>query len=182
MHYATYLRFSIPRSKMRRTPSDPVKAFFVALFVCFEALCVLPIRSASCFHRLVVVPFVQKKVNKSSTSCWSPQPAVVVVHHLQPVVGHFLKKVCHASVSGGYANILFRKACAAGAAAAASAGGGSTAVQPRFSGSTAPLPSSTGLNRVRPPCEVPAPNEHVGMEWSRAGRGAHTGGGRCCTG
>ena len=65
------------------------------------------------------------------------------------------------SVSGGYANILFTKARAAGAAAAASAGGGSTAVQPRVSGSTAPLPSSTGLNRVKPLCEVPDPNEHV---------------------
>ena len=86
----------------------------------------------------------------------------MVVHYLQPVVGHFLKKVCDASVSGGYANILFRKARAAGAAAAASAGGGSTAVQPRFSGSTAPLPSSTGLNRVKPLREVPDPNEHVG--------------------
>ena len=143
---------------MRRTASDPVKAYFVPLFVC-----VLPIRSASCFHRRFVVLFVQKKVNKSSTSCWSPQTAVVVVHHLQPVVGHFLKKVCHASASGGYANILFRKARAAGAAAAASAGGGSTAVEPRFSGSTAPLPISTGLNRVKPLCEVPDPNEHVGM-------------------
>ena len=58
-----------------------------------------------------------------------PPPAVVVVHHLQPVVGHFLKKVRHAPVSAGYANIMFRKARAAGAAAAASAGGGSTAVQ-----------------------------------------------------
>ena len=38
---------------------------------------------------------------------------------------------------------------------------GSTAV--RFSGSTAPLPSSTGLNRVKPLCEVPDPNEHVGQ-------------------
>ena len=93
-----------------------------------------------------------------------PPPAVVVVHHLQPVVGHFLKKVCHASVPGGYAKILFRKARAAGAAAAASAGGGSDAVQPQFSGSTAPLPSSTGLNRVKPLCEVPDPNEHVGWE------------------
>ena len=89
----------------------------------------------------------------------------MVVHHLQPVVGRFLKKVCHASVSGGYANILFRNARAAGAAAAASAGGGSTAVQPRFSGSTAPLPSSTGLNRVKPLCEVPDPNEHVGKDF-----------------
>ena len=87
----------------------------------------------------------------------------MVVHHLQPVVGHFLKKVCHASVSGGYANILFRNARAAGAAATASAGGGSTVVQPRFSGSTAPLPSSTGLNRVKPLCEVPDSNEHVGL-------------------
>ena len=57
---------------------------------------------------------------------------------------------------------MFRNARAAGAAATASAGGGSTAVQPRFSGSTAPLPSSTGLNRVKPLCEVPDPNEHVG--------------------
>ena len=86
-------------------------------------------------------------------------------------MGHFLKKVCHASVSGGYANILFRKARAAGAAAAARAGGGSTAVQPRFSGSTAPLPSSTGLNRVKPLCEVPDPNEHVGVEKIVADRG-----------
>ena len=54
--------------------TDPVKAFFVALFVCLEALCVLPIRSASCFHRRFVVPFVQKKVSKSSTSCCSPHP------------------------------------------------------------------------------------------------------------
>ena len=67
-----------------------------------------------------------------------------------------------ASVSGGYANILFRKARAAGAAAAGSAGGGTTAVQPRFSGSTAPLLSSTGLNRVKPLCEVRGPNENVG--------------------
>ena len=59
---------------MRRTASDPVKAFFVALFLCLKALCVLPIRSASCFHRRFVVPFVQKKLNKSSTSCWSPHP------------------------------------------------------------------------------------------------------------
>ena len=92
-----------------------------------------------------------------------PRPAVVVVHHLQPVLGHFLKKVCHASVSGGYANILFRKARAACAAAAASSGGGSTAVQPRFSSSTGPLPSSTRLNRGKPLCEVPDPNEHAGL-------------------
>ena len=92
-----------------------------------------------------------------------PPSAVVVVHHLQPMVGHFLKKVCHASVSGGYANILFRKARATGAAAAAGAGGGSTAVQPRFSGSTAPPPSSTGSNRVKPLCEVSDPNEDVGL-------------------
>ena len=57
---------------------------------------------------------------------------------------------------------MFRNARAAGAAATASAGGGSTAVQPQFSCSTAPLPSSTGLNRVKPLCEVPDPNEHVG--------------------
>ena len=163
MHYATYLRFGIPRSKMKRTASDPVKAFFVALFVCFEALCVLPIWSASCFHRRLVVPFVQKKGEQVVHQLLVPPPAVVVVHHLQPVVGHFLKKVCHASVSGGYGNILFRKARAAGAAAAASAGGGSTAVQPWFSGSAAPLPSSTGLNRVKPLCEVPDRNEHVGV-------------------
>ena len=99
----------------------------------------------------------------------------MVVHHLQPVVGHFLKKVCRASVSGRYANILFRKGRAAGAAAAASAGGGSTAVQPRFSGSTAPLPSSTGLNRVKSLCEVPDPNEHVGMapRWCAAPQPVH---------
>ena len=163
MHYGTYLRFGIARSRMRRTASDPVKAFFVALFVCLEALCVLPIPSASFFHRRTVVPIVQKKVNKSSTSCWSPQPAVVVAHHLQPVLGHSLKEVLHASVSGGYANILFRKARSGGAAAAASAGGGSTAVQPRFSGSTAPLLSSTGLNRGKPLCKVPDPNEHAGL-------------------
>ena len=48
-----------------------------------------------------------------------------------------------------------------GEAAAASAGGGSTAAQPRFIGLTAPLPSSTGLNRGKPLCEVPDPNEHA---------------------
>ena len=162
MHYATYLRFCIPRSKMRRTALDLVKAFFVALFVCLEALCVLPIWSASCFHRHFVVPLVQKKGEQVVHQLLVPPPAVVVLHHLQPVVGHFSKKVFHASVSGGYANIMFRKARVAGAAAAASAGGGSTAVQPRCSGSTAPLPSSPGLNRVKRLCEVPDPNEHVG--------------------
>ena len=165
MHYATYLRFGIPRSKIRRTASDPVKAFFVALFVCLEALCVLPIRSASCFHRRFVVPFVQKKVNKSSTSCWSPPPAVVVVHHLQPVVGHFLiffKKAL--------SRVSFRRLCKYFVQKRARRwrsrhrqrwrwfNRGSTAVQ-RFN---APLPSSTGLNRVKPLCEVPHPNEHVG--------------------
>ena len=93
-----------------------------------------------------------------------PPPAVVVVHHLQPVLGHFLKKVRHASVSGGYANNLFRKARAAGAAADASAGGGSTAVQLGFSGSAAPLPSSTGLNQGKPLCELPDPKEHAGVD------------------
>ena len=100
----------ISRSKIRRTASDPAKVFFVALFVSFQALCVLPIRSASCFHGRFVLLFVQKKIEQFVHQLLVPPPAVLVVHHLQPVLGHFLKHVCHASVSGGYGNILFSKA------------------------------------------------------------------------
>ena len=87
---------------MRRTASDPVKAFFVALFVCLEALCVLPIRSASCFHRRFVVPFVQKKVNKSSTSFWSAHP-LWWSFPLAASVGTFFKK--------GLSRVSFRWLC-----------------------------------------------------------------------
>ena len=69
-----YLRLGIPRSKMKRTASGLVKAFLLAFFVSFEALYVLPIRCARCFHRCVVLPFVQKKVNKSFSGGWCPHP------------------------------------------------------------------------------------------------------------
>ena len=64
VRHVVYLGFGIPRSKIRRTTSDPVKAFLLAFFVSFEPLFVLPIRSARCF----ALPFVQKKVNKFSFS------------------------------------------------------------------------------------------------------------------
>ena len=53
-------------------------------------------------------------------------------------------------------------------------GGGSTVVRRRFSGSTAPLPSSTQLNQGKPLCAVPDPNQHLGTHHEPGSRLAPT--------
>ena len=68
VRYATYLLLGIPRSKKGRTVSVHVKDFSEAFFVFF---------TPSGSPRRFVLPFVQKKVNKTSASCWCPHPLLL---------------------------------------------------------------------------------------------------------